>query len=161
MHDFHHLFIEQLRDIYDAENQLLEALPKMAQAAHNEKLSDAFEHHLEQTRQHVDRLEKVFDLLDESADRKTCEAMQGLIEEGEDIIQKDGDPHVKDAALIAAAQRVEHYEIAAYGTVCTYAEQMSHDEALSLLQETLEEEKDTDHKLNDLATGSINEMAES
>lgn len=154
------LYEQQLKDIYDAESQLVEALPKMAGAASSPDLQKAFQHHLEQTKQHVKRLQKVFDDMGKQPHGETCEAMQGLVKEGEDIIKKDGAPDVKDAALIAAAQRVEHYEIAAYGTVCTYAEQLSHSDAHQILSETLSEEKETDDKLNTLAS-AINPVAAS
>jgi ferritin-like metal-binding protein YciE len=159
MQNLQDLYIEQLRDIYSAETQLVEALPKMSKAAADTKLQQAFNHHLEQTRGHVQRLEQVFNELNESPRGETCEAMQGLIEEGEEVIQQDGAPAVKDAALIAAAQRVEHYEIAAYGTVCTYAKQLGRDDAHRLLHETLDEEKETDEQLTELATSSINKKA--
>lgn len=155
------LYIDELRDIYDAESQLVKALPKMAKAASSKQLQEAFEHHLKQTQEHVKRLEKIFDDMDTNPKGETCEAMQGLIKEGEQMIKKDADSDVKDAALIASAQRVEHYEIAAYGTVCTYADRLSHTEALSTLKKTLEEEKETDAKLTDLAVNSINQKAQS
>lgn len=154
------LYLDELRDIYDAETQLVKALPKMAQAAASEKLQQAFDQHLQQTQEHVRRLEQIFDDLEANPKGETCEAMQGLIKEGDQIIKKDADADVKDAALIAAAQRVEHYEIAAYGTVCTYAESLSQPEALDLLKKTLEEEKATDAKLTDLAVSSINKKAQ-
>jgi len=156
MHTLEHLYTQQLRDIYDAEKQLVAALPKMANAATSDKLKQAFNHHLDQTRNQVQRLETIFNAMSTSAQGEPCEAMQGLIKEGEDIIKEDGDPKVKDAALIAIAQRVEHYEIAAYGTVCTYADELGHDDSLRLLKDTLREEKKTDSKLTDLAVNTIN-----
>jgi ferritin-like metal-binding protein YciE len=145
-------FIEELRDVYDAEKQLLKALPKLAKAAEHEELKSAFEEHLQQTEQQVERLERVFEAIDETARGKKCKAMQGLIEEGSDHIKEDAG----DAALICAAQKVEHYEIAAYGSLASWAELMEEGEAASLLQETLEEEKETDEKLTDLAERIIN-----
>lgn len=161
MHNLHQLYVEQLRDLYSAETQLIDALPKMAQAAASSDLKKAFDHHLEQTRGHIQRLEKVFAAMDTSPEGETCEAMQGLIKEGEAMMGKDGDAAVKDAALIAQAQRIEHYEIAGYGTVCAYAEQLSQQNAHKMLRETLDEEKHADEKLNKLATGSINKQAKS
>lgn len=149
------LYIDQLRDLYSAETQLMSALPKMASAAHSKDLRKAFEDHLEETRGQKQRLEKVFAGLGESPQGETCEAMQGLIKEGEKIIQAPADPAVKDAALIAAAQRVEHYEIAGYGTVRTLAGELDQGDAKKLLQETLDEEGDANKKLTSLATGGI------
>jgi len=143
----HQLFLEQLRDLYDAENQLVEALPKMAEAATAAELKKGFNDHLRQTKGHVARLDKIFKKLDEDPDGKTCQAMKGLIKEGKEAMSEDASPAVRDAALIAAAQRVEHYEIAGYGTVRSYAELMGHDEAVALLEATLEEEGATDKKL--------------
>jgi ferritin-like metal-binding protein YciE len=159
MHNLKHLYLEQLRDIYSAEKQLTEALPRMAQAAFAVELREAFEHHLDETRQHVQRLEQIFNALDSSPNGETCEAMQGIIREGEELIRQPGNAQVKDAALIAAAQRAEHYEIAAYGTVCAYAQQLSYGDAYRLLHETLDEEKDTDSRLTDLAKNMINKRA--
>lgn len=159
------LYLAQLQDLYSAEAQLIEALPKMAQAAEHDMLRTGFEEHLAQTEQHVQRLESIFSDLGESPGGHECEAMKGLIEEGEEILKADGDAAVKDAALIAAAQRVEHYEIAGYGTVRTFAQHLGLSEHVSLLQTTLDEEGDTDKKLTLLAEGSvfadgINEEAE-
>jgi ferritin-like metal-binding protein YciE len=149
------LYVEQLKDLHNAEKQLVQALPKMAKAATSVDLRQGFQNHLEQTRTHVDRLERIFARLGASAGRKKCKAMEGLIEEGEEAIQLEGDPMVKDAALIAAAQRVEHYEIAGYGTVRTYANHLGFDDDADLLQETLDEEGETDKKLTALAEGGI------
>ncbi len=149
------LFLEELRDIYSAETQILEALPKMAEKATTEELRDAFEEHLEQTKEHVTRLEQIFTDLDQSPKGKTCKGMQGAIEEGAEILKMDGNPSVIDAALIGAAQRVEHYEIAAYGTAATHAEQLGLDDAKDLLGETLDEEKETDEKLTDIAESAV------
>lgn len=146
------IFQEELQDIYDAENQLIKALPKMAQAAASDELREGFEEHLEQTRQQAQRLEQIFEQLGEDAKRKKCKAMEGLIKEGSEIIKEKGmTDAVKDAALIGAAQRVEHYEIAAYGTLRTWASLLGEQEAVSLLEETLSEEKETDQKLTGLA----------
>jgi ferritin-like metal-binding protein YciE len=146
------LYIDELKDIYNAENQLVKALPKMAKAATSEDLSSGFEAHLEQTRGHIQRLEQIFKALDEKPTGKKCKGMEGLIAEGQEMMGEDFDDDVMDAALISAAQRVEHYEIAAYGTVRTYAELLGEDEAVQLLEQTLEEEKETDQKLTDLAS---------
>jgi ferritin-like metal-binding protein YciE len=154
-----HLYIEELKDIYNAENQLVKALPKMAKAANHEDLRAGFEEHLEQTKGHVARLEKIFKALEESPKGKKCRGMEGLIEEGAEMIKEDPAPEELDAGLISAAQRVEHYEIAAYGCVATYAKLLGENEAESLLRETLGEEKETDQKLTQLA-GNINVEAE-
>jgi ferritin-like metal-binding protein YciE len=147
------LYVEELRDIYDAENQLVKALPKMAKAATSEELRSGFEKHLEQTKEHARRLKQVLNDLGEKAKGKKCKGMQGLVSEGKEIIEKDFQDDVRDAALISAAQRVEHYEIAAYGAVRTYAEILGERNAVSLLEKTLEEEKETDEKLTKLAEG--------
>lgn len=149
------LLIHEMKDLYSAETQLTKALPKMVEAASHEKLKAAFEEHLQETRNHVSRLEEAFGHLGENAQGEHCEAMEGLLEEGEETIQKQGDPDVKDAALIAAAQRVEHYEIAGYGTARTYAERLDLSDVASLLEETLDEEKAADKKLNKIATGGF------
>jgi ferritin-like metal-binding protein YciE len=154
------LFLVQLEDLYDAEQRLTKALPKMADAATNRELKSAFTKHLRETEQHVKRLEKVFSILGQSAQRETCEAMKGLIAEGDEAVSAGGDPQVRDAALIAAAQRVEHYEIAGYGTVRTFAERLGRRDAAQLLQETLNEEETTDKKLTQLAEQSINVKAQ-
>lgn len=156
---FDDLFVEQLQDLYDAEQRLTKALPKMAAAAHNPALKAAFEEHLRQTENQVTRLEQVFKSIGKTAQSKTCEAMKGLVEEGSEVINGSGDPDVKDAALIAAAQRVEHYEIAGYGTVRTFAQRLGKSEAARLLQQTLDEEAETDRKLTGLAEKAINPKA--
>jgi ferritin-like metal-binding protein YciE len=161
LNSFDDLFVEQLQDLYDAEQRLTKALPKMAEAAHSPALKTAFQEHLRQTQNHVTRLEQVFQQIGKSASSKTCEAMKGLIEEGDEAVRASGDPDVKDAALIAAAQRVEHYEIAGYGTVRTFAQRLGHQGAARLLQETLNEEGATDKKLTTLAEQSINPKAAS
>lgn len=154
------LFIHELKDLLSAERQLVKALPKMAKGAANERLKQAIEEHLEQTKGHVDRLEQVFKSINKSARAEHCKAMEGLIEEGSDLLKEEGDDAVKDAALIGAAQRVEHYEIAAYGTARTLAEILGHRDAVDLLQQTLDEEKETDEKLTQLAMSEINVEAE-
>lgn len=145
------LFVEEIKDLYSAEKQLIKALPKMAKAASSEELRQGFLDHLEQTKGHAERLEKVFELLGQKPRAKTCKAMEGLIEEGKELLEEDADAEVLDAGLIAAAQRVEHYEIAGYGCVRTYAELLGEDEARELLQQTLDEEAETDKKLSELA----------
>src|SRR6185437_10939312 len=139
LNTFDDLFVEQLQDLYDAEQRLTKALPKMAAAAHNSSLKAAFEEHNRQTQNHVSRLEQIFQMLGKSAETKTCEAMKGLVEEGSEVISANGDPDVKDAALIAAGQRVEHYEISGYGTARTFAQRLGRSDAARLLQETLDE----------------------
>jgi ferritin-like metal-binding protein YciE len=149
------LYIEQLRDLYDAENRLTEALPKMAAAANHNELKKAFEEHLEETRGQINRLNQIFDDLGVSPQGETCNAMQGLITEGQETMEEQADPNVKDAALIAAAQRVEHYEIAGYGTVKSFAKALDYHKHASLLDDTLSEESDADDKLNKVATGGL------
>ena len=153
------LFVNELKDLYSAENLIIKALPKMAKAASSEELRSAFEEHLEQTRGHVQRLEQIFERLDESPKGKKCKAMEGLIEEGKELLKEDAEPPVKDAALIGAAQKVEHYEIAGYGTARTFAQRLGRNDAARLLQETLDEEAATDKKLTTLAEQSINPKA--
>jgi len=153
------LFISELRDLYSAENQLLKALPKMAKGASSPDLKDAFEKHLEQTKGHVARLEELFEQLDESPKGKTCHGMKGLIQEGSEILQEDGEDSVLDAGIIVAAQKVEHYEIASYGSVRTFADLLGKDGAARLLQSTLDEESETNEILNRLAEGIVNPEA--
>ena len=160
MNSLHELLIEEMKDLYSAENQLLKALPKMAKAASAPELKEAFTSHLEETRGQVERLEEIFEELEASPRGKKCKAMEGLIEEGKELIDEDADPSVKDAGLIGAAQKVEHYEIAGYGTARTIAELLGHDEIAKLLQETLDEEGMADKKLTDLAESVINIEAE-
>src|SRR6476469_7772817 len=150
------LFIDELKDLYNAENQLLKALAKMAKKAAAPELKRAFQDHLTQTQGNVDRLEKIFKGLGEKPPVKTCKAMKGLVEEGKEIIDEDGDDSVLDAALIGAAQRVEHYEIAGYGVVRTFASLLGEDGAMQTLQRTLNEEAETDKKLTRLAESIIN-----
>ena len=145
------VYVEQLKDLYSAETQLIKALPKMAKAATAPDLKEGFESHLEQTKGHAERLEEIFKALDEKPTGKKCKAMEGLIKEGAEAIEEDATPAAKDALLIAAAQRVEHYEIAGYGTVKTFANLLGEDDAAKLLEETLQEEKDTDVKLTEAA----------
>jgi ferritin-like metal-binding protein YciE len=146
-----HLYIEELKDLYNAENQLVKALPKMAKAAASEDLRAGFENHLKQTREHVARLETIFQALGESPKGKKCKGMEGLVTEGSEMIEEGLDPEELDAGLISAAQRVEHYEIAGYGCVRTYAELLGEDQAVALLEQTLGEEKETDEKLTELS----------
>ena len=156
------LFHHELKDLYSAETQLLKALPKMAKAATHEELRAGFTEHLEQTKGHVQRLEQIGESLELRLSGHKCKAMEGLVAEGSELISEDADDAVRDAGLIGAAQRVEHYEIAAYGTARALARCLGHDEAADLLGETLEEEKATDEKLTELAESAINaEAAES
>jgi len=158
MNKLREAFIDELKDLYDAEKQLVKALPKMAKAASSSELQSAFKNHLEQTRAHVERLETIFSQLDEEPEGETCKGMAGLIAEGKEAIEADGEDDVKDAWLIAAAQRVEHYEIAAYGTMKSMASLLDEEEAADLLEETLNEEKETDQHLTELS-GEINPRA--
>ena len=147
------LYVEQLRDLYDAENQLIKALPKMAEASTSDELRQGFEEHLEQTRGHAQRLETIFQKLDQKAKGKKCKAMEGLVKEGSEVLEEDMDENMKDAAIIAAAHRVEHYEISGYGTARTFATLLGDREATALLEQTLNEEKETDRRLTELAEG--------
>ncbi|HUP00773.1 MAG TPA: ferritin-like domain-containing protein [Gemmatimonadota bacterium] len=151
---FHDLFVDQLKDIYNAEKQITEALPKMVEAANDEKLREALEHHLEETHGQIDRLDRIFEELGVPAQGKTCKAMQGLIQEGEEALEKTGGP-LGDVLLIAGAQRVEHYEIAAYGTARAWAEELGLDDAADLLDETLDEESAANEKLTSIAEGGL------
>jgi ferritin-like metal-binding protein YciE len=155
----HDAFIDELRDLYNAEKQITKALPKMVKAATAAPLADAFEAHLKETQGQIDRLEQVFESLGEPVKSKPCDGMQGILEEGKDLMGEDFDEATMDAVLIAAAQKVEHYEIGSYGTVIAWAEAMGHDEAARLLKETLEEEEAADEKLSSLANGGINDQA--
>jgi len=150
------LLIEELRDIYHAEGQLLKALPKMAKAAQSERLKEAFERHLEETEQHLERLERAFESLGEPVKGRKCEGMEGLLEEGKRVMQEHSESAMLDAALIAVAQKVEHYEIAGYGTICTWADLLGLDEVSDLLKESLDEEKTTDETLTEIAESEIN-----
>ena len=156
----HDLYVDELKDLYSAENQLLKALPRLAKAATAPELKAAFTEHLEVTRKQVERLDRIFGELGVSPKGKKCKAMEGLIEEGKEVIEQDGDPAVIDAALIAAAQRVEHYEMAGYGCVRTFAALLGYDDAAALLQATLDEEGEADKRLTELAETVINVEAE-
>lgn len=157
----HDAFIDELRDSYDAERQLIKALGKLAKAASNPQLREAFESHLEETKGQVERLEQVFESLDEKVRGKHCDGIAGIIEEGKAIMEEEFDEATMDACLIAAGQRAEHYEMAAYGTLVAWARAMGHDEAAGLLQETLDEEKAADEKLSEIAESGVNEEAAS
>lgn len=153
------LFLEQIMDLYDAEQRLVKALPKMAEAAISPQLRQAFQSHLQETRTHVDRLDRIFTRMGQKPKTQTCDAMKGLIDEGEDIVSDTDESPVRDAGLIAAANRVEHYEIAAYGSARTFATNLGLSDAASLLEQTLEEEKKADAKLTQLAQSSVNSQA--
>lgn len=153
------LFLNELRDLYHAENQLLKALPKMARAASSRQLKKAIETHLDQTEDHVHRLEQIFALVDEPPKGKVCHGMKGLIEEGSELLKEEGEESVLDASIIVAAQKIEHYEIASYGSLRTFAELLGHDEAVELLQSTLDEESQTNELLNNLAEHIVNPEA--
>jgi ferritin-like metal-binding protein YciE len=157
--DLHELFLDELADVYNAEKQLTKALPKLAKAANSDELREALESHLEETEEHITRLEQVFESLDESVKNKTCKAMKGLVEEGDEIVKEQKDSSALDAGIIAACQKVEHYEIATYGTLCAWAEQMGHDQALELLRQTEEEEVAADEKLTEVAETIANQKA--
>jgi ferritin-like metal-binding protein YciE len=153
------LLLDELRDIYHAEKQLVKALPKMAKKAKSDDLRQAFEHHLDETKGHVERLDQVFQQLDARSGGQRCEAMEGLIEEAKEMMDDVTTPEVLDAAMITAAQKVEHYEIASYGSVCALAEALGHKDAARLLEETLNEEKAADQKLNQIALSGVNQAA--
>ena len=155
----HDAFIDELRDTYDAEKQLTKALPKLAKAATNAKLRAAFETHLQETQGQIARLEQVFESLDEKVRAKHCDGIAGILDEGKSIMEEDFDDTTMDACLIAAGQRAEHYEMAAYGTLVAWAQAMGHTEAANLLQQTLDEEKAADKKLSGLAESGINQGA--
>ena len=153
------LAVHGLKDLYSAENQILEALPKMAETATHPELKNAFSQHLEETRNQVRRLEQIFQQLGQSPGGVTCKGMQGLIAEGQEVVESGGDPDVRDAWLIEAAQKVEHYEIAGYGTACEYAKLLGQNDALQLLKQTINEEEQTDEKLTQLAESELNPTA--
>jgi len=159
LHSLNDLFVLELRDIYNAEKQILTALPKMAGAASSSELKNAFRQHEQQTRTHVQRLERIFGMLNASAQGESCEAMEGLVREGKELMGYKADPSVLDAGLIAAAQKVEHYEMASYGSLRTWAQQMGRDDIASLLQQTLDEEGETDKKLTRIAENMVNLQA--
>jgi ferritin-like metal-binding protein YciE len=155
------LFIKELRDVYNAERQLIRTLPTMAKKANSPDLAQAIETHLEETEQQAERLEQVFEMLDVSSRGPVCKGMKGIIDEGKEVLQEAEEPDVADAGIIASAQKVEHYEIATYGTLCEYANVLGHAEIADLLKQTLDEEKATDKKLSQLAEQGINAMATS
>ncbi len=154
------LFIHELKDLYSAEKQIIKALPKMAKAATNQELAAGFQEHLEQTREHAERLEEILSSYDQTTRGPKCKGMEGLLAEGSEMMEEEADEEVRDAGLIAAAQRVEHYEIAGYGTARAYASLLGDKESAKLLQTTLDEEAQTDKKLTSLATSSINVTAD-
>lgn len=153
------LFIHELKDLHSAENQILDALPQMIEKTKNDKLRNALQEHLEETRGQVDRLDQIFDHLDEKPGGQHCKGMEGLIAEGEEILKEKADESVRDAGIIAAAQRVEHYEMAAYGTAATYAEMLNDMKALELLRQTLDQEKNADRRLSEIAKQTVNVKA--
>jgi ferritin-like metal-binding protein YciE len=156
---FKDLFVNQIEDLYDAENRLTSALPKMADAANSSQLKQALRQHLTETQGHVSRLESIFREINIEPKRETCQAMKGLISEGEEVMSAKGDADIKDAAIIAAAQRVEHYEISGYGTARAFARRLGLTQAVNLLEQTLEEEKAADQKLNQIAELGVNQQA--
>lgn len=151
--------VDELRDIYSAEKQLVRAIPKLAKNASSPELRSVLEKHTEQTRQQAQRLEQIFERLGQSARARKCEGMTGIIEEGEELLKRDAEPHVRDAAIVGLAQKVEHYEIAAYGTVCTWCQELQQHEVLDLLKQTLAEEKQTDADLTEIAKKGVNRQA--
>lgn len=153
------LFLDELRDLYDAEKQLTKALPEMAEAASTDELRSAFEEHLEETKGHVLRLDEIFEALGEKSSGKKCAAMTGLIKEGNEVVKESGETAVRDAGLITAAQKVEHYEMSGYGSARTHAELLGNQQAANLLKKTLEEEKAADAKLNEIALSLVNAEA--
>jgi ferritin-like metal-binding protein YciE len=156
LESLHDLYLSELADLYSAEEQIVKALPKMIEKAQNPELRQALEDHLEETRGHVERLEQVFEMHGENLEKQKCKGMEGVLKEGDELVGKDAPPSVRDAAIISAAQRVEHYEMAAYGTVRTWAEQLGYEKAAAVLQETLDEEMTADEKLTDIAAGAVN-----
>jgi ferritin-like metal-binding protein YciE len=156
MESLHDLYLSELSDLYSAEKQIVKALPKMIQKTASPELRQALEDHLEQTNGHVERLEQVFEMHGESPKRQKCKGMEGILAEGNELVGRDAAPAVRDAAIVSAGQRVEHYEMAVYGAVRTYAEQLGHGRAAALLQETLEEERAADEKLTSIATRRVN-----
>lgn len=155
----HDLFVHELRDLYDAEQQIITGLPLMAQAAHSDSLRKLFEHHIEETRDQIERLDQLFDALGLPFTGRSCKAMQGLLAEARETIQEEADPEVLDAALIVAAQKIEHYEIAGYGSVRTFAQELGYKDAERLLEKTLKEESAADEKLTRAAEGRVNSKA--
>lgn len=159
MNSLYDLFVDELKDLYSAERQLLKALPRMAKGSTSDALRSAFENHLQQTEGHVERLEQIFERLEESPRGKKCKAMEGLVEEGEEALDNDGDGDVLDAGIIGAAQRVEHYEMAGYGTACAHANALGYEDLASILSQTLQEEEDADRLLTQIAEGGVNRLA--
>lgn len=159
LNNFENMYVDQLNDLYSAENQLVTALPKMAEAATTPQLKEAFMMHLEQTKEHVQIVKQLLTEIGEKAGGEKCKGMEGLLKEGEEVVEKRGDPYVKDAALIAAAQRCEHYEIAGYGTARTFARQLGHNDAANRLQQILDQEGTADKLLTQLATTQGGEPA--
>ncbi len=159
MNSLYDLFVDELKDLYSAERQLLKALPRMAKGSTSDALRSAFENHLQQTEGHVERLEQIFERLEESPRGKKCKAMEGLVEEGEEALDNDGDGDVLDAGIIGAAQRVEHYEMAGYGTACAHAKALGYEDLASILSQTLQEEEDADRLLTQIAEGGVNRLA--
>ena len=159
LHSLHDLYVEELKDLFSAENQILKALPKMAKAASAPELQNGFQEHLEQTKEHAHRLEQIFQKMSMTGKGKKCKAMEGLLEEGKEMMEEKAEPAVKDAALIAAAQRVEHYEMAGYGCARTFAKILGEQEAAELLQHTLDEEIAADKKLTEVAESTVNAEA--
>ncbi len=159
LESLHDLYLSELKDLYSAEDQIVKTLPKVIEKATSPELRQALENHLEETRGHVARLEQVFEMHGEQPKKQKCKGMAGILEEGDEMIGKDAEPIVRDAAIISACQRVEHYEMAAYGTVRTYAEQMGHERAAAVLQETLDEEMAADETLTDIAMQRVNAEA--
>jgi ferritin-like metal-binding protein YciE len=153
MHSLHDVYVEQLKDMYSAEKQLTEALPQMANAASNTQLSAAFKQHFNETKTHMDTVRVILDELGENPGNTKCKGMEGLLEEGQDVIKKKGDPEATDVALIVAAQKVEHYEIASYGALTAFAQTMGHEKAARVLQTILDQEYETDQKLDNIAMG--------
>lgn len=156
LESLHDLYLAELKDLYSAEDQIIKALPKMIEKAQSPELRSALEQHLEQTRGHVSRLERIFEMHGEEAKKQKCKGMEGVLDEGDEMVGKDATPPVRDAAIISGCQRVEHYEIAAYGTVRTYAEQLGHQRAAGLLKETLDEEVAADKRLTQIANSRVN-----
>lgn len=151
LENLQHLYLKELRDLYDAENQITDALPKLIDAAHNSELKNALQEHLNVTQKQISRLEQIFQMLNEKPTGETCKGMKGVIKEGDEIVSAGGDPSTVDAGIISAAQRVEHYEMAGYGTVRTYAKLLGQEQMASLLQQTLQEEEEADQRLTQIA----------
>ena len=156
LESLHDLYVNELQDIYGAEEQILKALPKVIEKTTTPELRQALSNHLEETRGHVSRLEQIFEMHGEEAKKQKCKGMQGVLSEGDDLIGHDAPPQLRDAAIISACQRVEHYEMAVYGTLRTYAQQMGHERAAALLQQTLNEETAADQKLTNIAATRVN-----